>query len=125
MIMKLKVLISGSLVGIILLTGCAISYQNGDRRGLLGLAWIEYRAHDTGKSATTIKIGKETLGQVTPVIQQKSLGLYLDVSRNSPGAGLGYRDVIVVVPEVDAETVVDYDTSDPLSASLKVKKHSR
>jgi hypothetical protein len=108
---------------IILLSSCAISYQNENRRGIFGFAWLEYRAENDGKNSSSLKIGKEVLGEVAPVVQQKTLGLYLDVSGNSPGMGFGYRDVIVVVPASDAETRVDYDTSDPLSSILRVDRN--
>lgn len=111
-----------TLLGIMLLAGCAISYQNGDKRTILGLAWVEYRTSETREGSAVVKIGKEAIGEAAPLVQQKSLGFYLDVSRNSPGVGFGYRDVIVVVPEVNAETLVDYNTADPLSASLKVTR---
>jgi hypothetical protein len=105
---------------VVLLAGCAISYQNEKRRGLLGFAWVEYRTDGGGENGVSLKVGKETIDRPTPVVQQKTLGFYLDVSENTPGVGFGFRDIIVVVPEVNAETRVDYDTSDPLSSSLNV-----
>ena len=107
---------------IVQMTGCAICYENENRRGIFGFAWIEYRSDGEGKNGVSLKTGKEPLYQPASVVQQKTLGFYLDISQNTPAAGFGFRDVIVVVPEVNAETSVDYDTSDPLSSRLNVDR---
>jgi hypothetical protein len=112
-----------ALLSVAVSAGCAISYQNGDRRTLLGFTWVEYRTSGVSeKTPAIIKIGKEPIREVAPLVQQKTLGFYLDVTRHSPGFGLGYRDVIVVVPEENAVTAVDYHTADPLAAKLTVTR---
>ena len=88
----------------------------------MGFVWVEYRINDDIEKDSSFKIGKETIDQITPVVQQKSLGFYLDTSVNSSGVGVGYRDVIVVVPAVNAESNIEYDTSDPLSSRYTVDK---
>lgn len=105
-----------------LLNGCAITYQKEGRRGVFGFAWVEYSLANASESGPSIQVGKEIIETPTPVVQQKTLGLYLDTSENSSGVGLGYRDVIIVVPEVNGETNLDYDTSDPLSSSYSIEK---
>lgn len=109
-------------VAILFLSGCAITYQNENRRGILGFAWVEYRLNYVSKSNPSILVGKETIEQIAPVVQQKTFGLYIDTSKNSSGLGFGYRDVIIVVPEMNADSHIEYDTSDPLSSHYTVDK---
>ena len=90
----------------------------------MGFAWVEYRIDGEDEKGIPIKVGKEIIDRPAPVVQQKTLGFYLDVSENTPGVGLGFRDIIVVVPAVNAETHVEYDTSDPLSSKLNVDRLS-
>jgi len=88
----------------------------------LGFAWVEYRIDDSCEKDLSFKVGKETIDHITPVVQQKTLGLYLDTSENSSGVGFGYRDVIIVVPAVNAESNIEYDTSDPIRSRYTVDK---
>lgn len=105
---------------VVLLCGCALTYQTEGRRGVLGFAWVEHRIEGGYEQGSSLKLGKETADHITPVIQQRTLGFYLDVSENSPGLGFGYRDLIIVVPAADADTNLEYDTSNPMNSSYTV-----
>jgi hypothetical protein len=109
-----------AIIVVVLLCGCALTYQTQGRRGVLGFAWVEHRTEDGCEQGLSLKLGKATTDHITPVIHQKTLGLYLDVSENSPGLGFGYRDLVIVAPAADADTNLEYDTSNPMNSSYTV-----
>jgi|GEM_PF-6394164 len=105
-----------------LLSGCAFSYESSGRRHLIGWAWIEYAVEEEPPTAVAdgITFNRTILPPATPAVRQQTLGVYLDVTADTPGLGLGYRDVLVVIPAQDAVTEFYFDDSDPIASRKKV-----
>jgi hypothetical protein len=120
--MNIRFCASIAFCAAVILSGCALTYQKEGRRGILGVAWVEYRNDDGCEQDLSLELGKQTIDHITPVVQQETIGLYLDTSENSSGVGFGYRNLIIVVPAVNAESNVEYDTSDPMHSYYKVNR---
>ena len=105
-----------------LLSGCALSYESEGRRNLIGFAWIEYAVDEEqpADDFDPVAFKKTILPPATPAVRQKTVGLYVDATQDTSGLGLGYRDVLVVIPEKDAVTEFQFDASNPTASRKKV-----
>ncbi len=103
-----------------LLGGCAFTYSSGQQRNIVGFVWIQYVEP---KGTTTPESNPAGLKVQLPnasAIRQRTLGVYVDATLTHPGAGIGFRDTLVVTPAADAVTTFEYVARQPLSARLLI-----
>lgn len=110
-----------ALAGSHLVSGCALSYSNGNQRNIVGFVWIQYVPRKDAPAHEPNPAGLESELSHASAIRQRTLGVYVDATLPHPGAGIGFRDTLVVTPAADAETSLEYHPSQPLSARLIVR----
>ena len=127
------VLLALGLIGVGAFSGCAARYQDRDGRvHTIGLVWHtsvlasvdpapETSREETHQPTVSLELGP-TEDKDVRLQRTRGLGVLIDVTPWQRGLGIGWMDTLLVVPDKNGITLVDYDSADWSRTSIKTAR---